>query len=61
MLAGEWHLDRPRDAARVSLVVEPYEPVDAAERYPIEAEGLDLLRLIASDRDHDVVVREPIG
>jgi hypothetical protein len=61
MLAGEWHLERERDGARATLVVEPYEPIDQGTRHAIEAEGLDLLGLIAPDRDHRIDVSEPIG
>ena len=61
MLAGEWHLERERDGARATIVVEPYEPVDIATRQAIEAEGLDLLALIAPDREPAIEVREPIG
>jgi DNA glycosylase AlkZ-like len=60
-LAGEWHLERERDGARATLVVEPYETVDAGTRHAIEAEGLDLLALIAPDREPAIEVREPIG
>jgi hypothetical protein len=61
MLAGEWHLERERDGARATIVVEPHEPVDIATRQAIEAEGLDLLALIAHDREPAIEVREPIG
>jgi hypothetical protein len=63
MLAGEWHLagDRDRDARTASLVVEPYATVDDATRHEIEAEGLDLLGLIAPGREHDIDVQEPSG
>lgn len=61
MLAGEWHLERERDAAVANLVVEPYESADSATRQAIEAEGSGLLRLIAADREPGVDVREPIG
>ena len=63
MLAGEWRLDqaREREARDASLVVEPYETVDARSRDDIEHEGLELLRLIAPDREHAIDVREPNG
>ena len=61
MLGGEWHLERERDGARATIVVEPYERVDAATRVAIEAEGLELLGLIAPDREPAIDVREPNG
>jgi winged helix DNA-binding protein len=61
MLAGEWHLERERDGARATIVVEPYERVDAAGRRAIEAEGLELLGLIAPDHEPAIDVREPNG
>ena len=61
MLAGEWHLERERDGARATIVVEPYERVEAAGRGAIEAEGRELLRLIAPDREPAIDVREPNG
>jgi len=61
MLAGEWHLERERDGARATIVVEPYERVDAGTRRAIEAEGLELLGLIAPDREPAIDVREPNG
>jgi hypothetical protein len=61
MLAGEWRLERGRDAPRATLVVEPDEAVDTVIADAIEAEGLDLLRLIAPDTEHAISVREPIG
>jgi hypothetical protein len=61
MLAGEWHLERERVGARGTIVVEPYERVDATGRQAIEAEGLDLLGLIAPDREPAIDVREPSG
>jgi hypothetical protein len=61
MLAGEWHLERERDGARATIVVEPYERVDATGRRAIEAEGLDLLGLIAPDHEPAIDVREPNG
>jgi len=61
MLAGEWHLERERDGARATIVVEPYERVDAAGRRAIEAEALELLGLIAPDHEPAIDVREPNG
>ena len=61
MLAGEWHLERERDGARATIVVEPYERVDAAGRRAIEAEALELLGLIAPDHEPAIAVREPNG
>ena len=61
MLAGEWRIVRERGSSRATLLVEPYEPVDATMRNAIEPEGLDLLRLIAPDLEHGVHVREPIS
>jgi winged helix DNA-binding protein len=60
MLAGEWRLKRQGGAARATLLVEPYEAVDVTTADSIEAEGLDLLELIAPDGEHAVTVREPI-
>jgi len=61
MLAGEWHLERERDGARATIVVEPYERVDAAGRRAIEAEALELLGLIAPHHEPAIDVREPNG
>ena len=61
MLAGEWHLERERDGARATIVVEPYERVDAAGCRAIEAEALELLGLIAPHHEPAIDVREPNG
>jgi len=61
MLAGEWHLERERDRARATIVVEPYERVDAAGCRAIEAEALELLGLIAPHHEPAIDVREPNG
>jgi hypothetical protein len=59
-LAGGWRLERDRAGTGATVVVEPYGRVDTPTREAIEAEGLDLLALIAPDRAPAVDVREPI-
>jgi winged helix DNA-binding protein len=61
MLAGEWHLEHDPSAGSTTLVVEPYETVDAAMHEEIEAEGLALLGLVAADRRPAIDLREPTG
>ena len=60
MLAGEWRVERSRDKAAATLVVEPFEPVSPADGGPVEAEGLELLRFVAPDSAPTVIVLEPM-
>ena len=61
MFQGEWRIERSRDRASATLIVEPFEAVSPADAAAIEAEGLELLRFVAPDSSAEVSVREPIG
>ncbi|MEA2619789.1 MAG: hypothetical protein QOC97_562 [Chloroflexota bacterium] len=55
MLAGTWRIAR---AERPTLTIEPFEPVDPAERTVLEEEGARLLAF-AAGVDGEIVVRPP--
>ena len=61
MFGGEWRIERSRDTALATLVVEPFEAVTPAHTGAVEAEGLELLRFVAPASAPEVDVREPIG
>jgi hypothetical protein len=61
MYAGLWGLDRPRDGAVATLIVEPFARIALADRRALEAEAVALIGFIDADREPEVVVREPIG
>jgi len=61
MFAGLWRLDRPRDGAVATLVIEPFARIATADRRALEAEGAGLLGFVAVGRKPEVVIREPIG
>ncbi|HYR09849.1 MAG TPA: winged helix DNA-binding domain-containing protein, partial [Longimicrobium sp.] len=52
-VVGMWKLERERGAA--TLVVQPFEPLAAADRAAVQEEAMALLRFAAADADdHDV-------
>jgi hypothetical protein len=61
MFAGLWRVDRRRDGAVATLVVEPFAPIAAPDRRALEAEGVALLGFIAARSAPEIAVREPIG